>query len=121
VSKKKTPVESNGVHHAAGAEAPAPVPAEDLAPASGGNGEKRPPAHTVRIGRLKVTVWINHAKDGKPFYGVTTARVYRNADGEYAQAYSFDRSDLLPLAEALRLAFLWIAGNPLSYDDDTPF
>jgi hypothetical protein len=79
----------------------------------------------VRLGRVKVTVWVNHTKaDGKPYYGVTAARVYRTADQEWAQATSFDRGDLLPLAEALRLAFLWIVANPLTIggaEDEVPF
>ena len=120
--KKKAAVESNGVHDAA-----PDVPAADHAPqeVAGGNGssEKRPPAHTVRgLGRVKATVWINYAKDGRPFYATSVARIYRNSDGEYAQASSFDRGDLLPLAEALRQAYLWISMNPLSNgDDDVPF
>ena len=66
---------------------------------------------------------MNHTKaEGRPYYATTTSRVYRTADGEWAQATSFDRGDLLPLAEALRLAFLWIAANPLTTsDDDVPF
>ena len=51
-------------------------------------------------GALKVAVWINLTKENKPFYSVTTARVYKNGDGEWTQSYSYGRNDLLPLAEA---------------------
>lgn len=121
MSKKKDPMAtSNGKPADAAPEVPA-----DAAPApeANGNGEaKRPPAHVVRIGRLKATIWVNFAKDGRPYYGVTTCRIYRTVDGEWGQATSYDRGDLLPLAEVLRQAFLWIAQNPLTGgDDDVPF
>lgn len=121
MSRKRAP-EAN--EHA-GADALAPGEPHD-GPARGEAGglaeAKRPPAHVVRLGRIKATIWLNQAKDGRAYYGVTAARVYRTGDGEWAQATSFDRGDLLPLAEALRLAFLWICENPVNHgDDDTPF
>lgn len=105
-------------------EAPEAPPAEDAQPSQNGEG-KRPPAHTLRIGRLKGVVWLNESKDGRRHYSVTVARLYRTYDGEWSQSTSFDRGDLLPLAEVLRLAFLWIAANPVSTgsggDEDAPF
>lgn len=128
--KKTRSVESDG-HPAPADPVPAGGPAAGAPPEEapahhGGNGcgdgQKRPPAHVIRLGRVKVTVWVNYTREGKPFYATVPARVYRTADGDWAQTTSFDRSDLLVLAEALRLAFLWIAANPLANgDDDVPF
>lgn len=117
MSKKKTPVETNGVTDAA-----PEVPAAE-APAPAGNGEgKRPPAHVIRLGCVKVSVWVNYTRDGKPFYSSVPCRVYRTVDGEWAQSSSFDRQDLLALAEACRLASVWQYANPLGNGDgDVPF
>ena len=121
MSKKKDPVaQPDGVQHAA-PEVPAAPPPQEVAGGNGNGEAKNPPAYVVRLGRVKVAVWTNYSRDGRPFYATTVGRIYRTEDG-YGQATSFDRGDLLVLAEALRQAFIWISMNPLANgDDDVPF
>lgn len=122
--KKTAAVESNGVEHAAPVnEQPATAPPPEVANGYGNGAEaKRPPAHVVRLGCVKVTIWVNYTRDQKPFYSSVPCRVYRTGDGEWAQSTSFDRNDLLALAEACRLASLWQYANPLQNgDNDVPF
>ncbi len=76
----------------------------------------------MRLGRCKVTVWLNYSRDGRPFYAANPGRIYRTEEG-YATATNLDRSDLLVMAECLRLAALWMYDNPLSTngDEEIPF
>ena len=72
MSKKKDPVaQPDGVQHAA-PEVPAAAPPPQEVAGGNGNGEaKNPPATVVRLGRVKVAVWTNYSRDGRPFYATT--------------------------------------------------
>src|SRR3954447_17129105 len=121
MSKKNPVAQPDGVRHAA-PEVPAAAPPPQEVAGGNGNGEaKNPPATVVRHGRVKVAVWTNYSRNGRPYYSTTVSRVYRTEDG-YGQATSFDRGDLLVLAEALREALHWISTHALANgDDDVPF
>lgn len=99
------------------------IPAEG----NGAAGARTPPAHECRIGRLKVTVWANHSEKEGVWYSVNLTRSYRDGEGNWKQATSLGRDDLLPAGELLRLAYLWIAqqkgtnlGGPVTGDTATP-
>ena len=66
------------------------------------------PAHTLRLGRVKATIWANETKYGMRFT-VNFARTYKAQDGSLKSADSFDVQDL-PLVEHLAgEALRWIA------------
>ncbi len=70
--------------------------------------DRQRPAHEIRIGRVRATVWANqHEKQGT-WYSVTLTRSYKDAQGQWQTANSFGRDDLLVLGEICRQAFLWI-------------
>jgi hypothetical protein len=73
-------------------------------------GERKPPAHEIRLGRLRATIWANTTDDGT-WYSVTVSRVYQDGGGKTKSASSFGRDDLLPAAEVLRLAYHWVAAT----------
>lgn len=68
--------------------------------------EKKRPAHEVRIGTVKATIWSNSTRQGVRF-GVTVGRIYK--DGEkWKTTGTFDRDDLLTLRKVLDEAHTWI-------------
>ncbi len=74
---------------------------------NGGGQAKVMPAHTVRIGGVKVAVWKNSTQNG-PMYNSTLVRSYKNQQGEWAESQSLSRDDLLVAAKALDLAHTYI-------------
>lgn len=102
MGKKK--VGDNG-HHTQGPPVPTPTP-----------DATKKPVHTVRLGRIRASVWQNQGDDGDAWYSVTLSRIYRQAraDGtgdEYKAAQSFGKDDLLVCAECCRLAYLWVVSQ----------
>lgn len=68
--------------------------------------EKRQPAKTFRLGRVRANVWLNDAGNGA-MYNVTVSRPYKDGDA-WRDATSFSRADLLPLRKVLDQAHDWI-------------
>ena len=67
-------------------------------PKNAGNGPKLP-VKTLRLGRIKATVWENEA-DQKKFFNVTFARTYMDDAKNFHDTDSFGRDDL-PLVAKL--------------------
>lgn len=67
---------------------------------------KQRPAHEVRLGRIKATIWANQNDNGT-WYNVTLSRSYKDGD-EWKSSSSFGRDELLTVAEAADLANSWI-------------
>lgn len=63
------------------------------------------PIETIRFGRIAVAIWKNSSEDGKTFTTFTAERTYTDPDGNVKSTTSFNRRDLLTLAEALRKAY----------------
>jgi hypothetical protein len=55
---------------------------------------------------IQAAVWENDTDQG-PRYNTTFSRSYKDGE-EWKSSDSFGRDDLLTVAEAARLAFLWI-------------
>lgn len=69
--------------------------------------ETKKPAHEVRIGRAKATIWPNQTEKGTR-YSVSLGRLYKPEDGPWQTSRSLDRDDLLNAAKAIDLAHTWI-------------
>ena len=67
---------------------------------------KQKPAHEIRLGRVKATIWENETDQGTR-HNVTVSRLYRDGD-EWKQSSSFGRDDLPLVAKVADLAHLWI-------------
>ncbi len=97
-----------------GTQAQAPPPAE--AP-------KQKPCFDVRFGRIKAVVWQNESEKG-PWYSVQVTRSYRDQKGDWHQAQTFGRDDLLVVSEACRACWHWIVrqktngGHPTTAEAD---
>jgi hypothetical protein len=67
---------------------------------------KQKPAHEVRLGRIKATIWENETDNGTR-HNVTVSRIYKDGD-EWKQTSSFGRDDLPLVAKVIDLAHSWI-------------
>lgn len=65
---------------------------------------KNQPLDKIRFGHIAVTIWENKSSEGKSFHSFTVERTYTDTEGKPQSTASFGRSDLLILAEALRVA-----------------
>ncbi len=71
-----------------------------------GGGTKNQPAHKIRLGRVKATIWANDTEHGTR-YSVTPSRIYKSGE-EWKSTDSFGRDDLLLLAKIVDMAHTWI-------------
>ena len=67
---------------------------------------KQKPAHEIRLGRIKATIWENETENGTR-YNVTVSRNYKDGE-EWKQTGSFGRDDLPLVAKVADLAHSWI-------------
>jgi hypothetical protein len=68
--------------------------------------EKQKPAHEIRMGRIKATIWENETENGTR-HNVTISRLYKDGD-QWKQTTSFGREDLPLVAKVADLAHTWI-------------
>jgi hypothetical protein len=66
------------------------------------------PAHTIRHGRIKATIWLNQTQKG-PMFNVTFSRSYQNDSGSWADSPSFNFEDLMTVAKCAFDAHTWIS------------
>jgi hypothetical protein len=64
------------------------------------------PAHEVRLGNIKATIWLNDTTQG-PRYNTTLERTYRDGE-EWKTSDSFGRDDLLTVGFVAQEALRWI-------------
>lgn len=72
--------------------------------------EKNRPAHEIRLGAIKATIWANPTETGV-FYSATITRLYKDGD-EWKFSDSFRRDDLPLVAKVADKTFEWIL-NPV--------
>ncbi len=73
--------------------------------------ETNKPAHEIRHGGVKCTIWRNETEKG-PRYNTTFERSYKDAAGEWKTSDSFGRDDLLLLSLMVQWSFEWIINQP---------
>jgi hypothetical protein len=64
------------------------------------------PAHEIRLGLIKATIWSNQTEYGTR-HSVVLARIYKDGE-EWKSTSSFGRDDLLVVAKVADLAHTWI-------------
>ncbi len=64
------------------------------------------PAHTIRIGYIKGTIWKNG-----DHYNTTVTRSFKNDKGEWQDGDSFGHADLPVLAKIADQATEWISAQ----------
>jgi len=70
------------------------------------------PAHTLRCGSIKATIWENTSEKG-PFFATTFSRLFKDQSGAWRNGTSFGLNDLEALLTVARDAKDWIAAHAL--------
>lgn len=70
------------------------------------------PAHTLRCGNIKATIWENPSEKG-PFCSTTFSRPFKDQSGTWRNGTSFGLNDLEALLTVAREAKDWIAAHVL--------
>ena len=70
---------------------------------------KQKPAHEIRLGAIKATIWENQTSAGTR-HNVTVSRLFKDDEG-WKQTESFGRDDLLLVAKVIDQAHTWIFEN----------
>ena len=70
------------------------------------NDAKQKPAHEIRMGRVKATIWANETDNGTR-HNVTITRLYKDGD-EWKTSTSFGRDELALVAKIADMAHTWI-------------
>jgi len=76
------------------------------APVASQDSAKQRPAHEIRLGRIKATIWANQHDNGT-WYNVTLSRNFKDGE-EWKSSNSFGRDELLSVAKVADLANSWI-------------
>ena len=68
---------------------------------------KKLPAHEVKLGRIRATIWANETKDNDLGFSVCISRLYKSGN-DWRDSTSFYRDDLPVVVKALDMAYGWI-------------
>ena len=66
----------------------------------------RPPAHVIRYGLIKASIWQNQTRSGER-YTVTIVRLFKNGD-QWKESHRFGRDDLLLVSKVANEAHSWV-------------
>ena len=69
---------------------------------------KNKPAHEVRLGKVKATIWANPVEGGVRHNVVLRRLFKRDPSAPWEQSDSFSRDDLPLVAEVVQQAWRWI-------------
>lgn len=69
--------------------------------------EKKKPAHEIKLGRIRATIWPNQTADGDVWFNVTVSRLFKDENG-WRDADSFRRDDLPIVSKVMDMAYDWI-------------
>lgn len=69
--------------------------------------EKKKPAHEIKLGRIRATIWLNQTADADVWFNVTVSRLFKDENG-WRDADSFRRDDLPIVSKAVDMAYDWI-------------
>jgi hypothetical protein len=70
------------------------------------------PAHTLRCGNIKATIWQNDSEKG-PFFATTFSRPFKDQSAPWRNGTSFGPHDLEALMNVALEAKEWIASHVL--------
>jgi hypothetical protein len=65
------------------------------------------PVAEVKLGSIRAAVWSNKSEDGRTWFQVTIARLYKDGD-QWKDSASFRRDDLPLVMKVADLALSWI-------------
>ena len=65
------------------------------------------PAHEIRLGAIRVTIWANPTANGDVWFNVSVARTYKEL-GQWKTSTTYRRDDLPLVAKGVEMAYAWI-------------
>ncbi len=68
---------------------------------------KKQPAHEIKIGRVRVTIWSNEAEDREVWFNAVVSRLYKSGE-VWKETSSLKHDDLPNAMQAVDFAFRWI-------------
>jgi len=68
---------------------------------------KKQPAHEIKLGRIRVTIWANEAEDHEVRFNAVVSRLYKSGD-VWKDTTSLKYDDLPVASKAIDMAFNWI-------------
>ncbi len=68
---------------------------------------KQKPAHEIRMGRIRATIWANLTDNREVWFNVTVSRLYKDGD-RWQDSSTFRRDDLPLVSRVVNMAFVWI-------------
>jgi len=78
----------------------------------------KPPAHTIRYGLIKASIWENQTREGTR-YSITIHRLFKNGD-QWKESQRFGRDDLLLVAKVADESHSWIYEKSQRNDSRSP-
>jgi hypothetical protein len=66
------------------------------------------PAHEIRLGRVRATVWQNGSAETGPRFNTTFSKLYKDEFGQWKDTTSFSREDLPLLGKVADRAHTWL-------------
>lgn len=68
---------------------------------------KKQPAHEIKLGRIRVTIWANETEDQKVWFNAVVSRLYKNGN-RWIGTTTLGHDDLPSAMQAISMAYAWI-------------
>ena len=69
--------------------------------------KQKQPAHVVKLGKIRVTIWENESKDQEVWFNAVLSRLYKTGD-TWKDSTSLGHDDLPIAMKAIDMAYTWI-------------
>lgn len=79
--------------------------------------QKQKPAHEIRLGRIRATIWANNGDKRAVWFNVSLTRLYKDGE-QWKDSSTFRRDDLPVVAKVVDMAYAWIWGQEVPADPD---
>jgi hypothetical protein len=68
---------------------------------------KKQPAHEIKLGKIRVTIWANETEDHEVWFNATVSRLYKTGN-VWKETNTLGRDDLPIAMKAIDMAYAWI-------------
>ena len=68
---------------------------------------KKQPAHEIKLGKIRATIWANETEDQDVWFNATISRLYKNGEG-WRETNTLRRDDLPVAMKAMDMAYSWM-------------
>ena len=68
---------------------------------------KNLPAHEIKLGKIRVTIWANKTEDQEVWFNAVVSRLYKTED-TWKETRSLGHDDLPIAMQAIEMAYKWM-------------